>query len=245
MLRAGVREDDRLMEAANEAFTVMLIIANVLFSWRGFGDRRFFERNVFSVGEILGRGEVVRMVSSGFLHANAAHLLFNMMALYSFSIGVGTVFGFMPYLAVYFGSLLGGNLLALYIQRNNPSYRAVGASGAVCGVIYSSILLFPDSSISILFLPVAMPSWLFGILFIAVSVWGIRTGLGNIGHEAHLGGAISGILISVLLKPRLLQDRPILIMALLFLTAAFLYLMVKRPGLLRMGGGGGRRPGIR
>ncbi len=233
------------MEAANEAFTVMLIIANVLFSWRGFGDRRFFERNVFSVGDILGRGEVVRMVSSGFLHANAAHLLFNMMALYSFSVGVGTVFGFMTYLAVYFGSLLGGNLLALYIQRNNPSYRAVGASGAVCGVIYSSILLFPDSSISILFLPIAMPSWLFGVLFIAVSVWGIRTGLGNIGHEAHLGGAISGILISVLLKPRLLQDRPILIIALLSLTAAFLYVLVKRPGLLRMGGGGrgGRRPG--
>ncbi len=236
------------MEAANEAFTVMLIIANVLFSWKGFGDRRFFERHMFDVGEITGRGDIIRIFSSGFLHANVAHLLFNMMALYSFSVGVGTVFGFRSYLAVYFGSLVGGNMLALYIQRNNPEYRAVGASGAVCGVIYSSILIFPDSAISILFLPIAIPSWLFGILFIFVSVYGIRTGIGNIGHEAHLGGAISGILISIMLQPWLLRERPILALALLLPIGTFMYLLATRPGLLGIGGArrsGGRRDGRR
>ncbi len=229
------------MESANEAFTVMLMIANVIFSWKGFGDRNFFEKYLFSPGRILAGGEYQRLVTSGFLHANPGHLLFNMLALYSFSVGVGTEFGFGAYLVIYFGSLVAGNLMALYIRRNDPGYRAVGASGAVCGVIYSSILIFPGSSISILFLPIAIPSWLFGILFILVSVYGIRSGLGNIGHEAHLGGAMSGVVISILMKPHLLSRQPLLIAALLILTGGFLYLMVKRPELIRIKDRGGDR----
>ncbi|MBU8923006.1 MAG: rhomboid family intramembrane serine protease [Bacteroidales bacterium] len=228
------------MESANEAFTIMLIIANVIFSWKGFSNKTFFERYLFNTGRILGGREYIRVLTSGFLHANIGHLMFNMIALYSFSVGVGTVFGFGAYLVVYFGSLFAGNLMALYIHRNDPGYRAVGASGAVCGVIYSSVIMFPGSAISILFLPFAIPSWLFGILFIFVSVYGIRSGLGNIGHEAHLGGAMSGVVISVMIKPSLLAAQPLLIAGLLSLTGAFLYLMVKRPDLLRIKGPGSR-----
>lgn len=212
----------------------MLIAANAIFSWRGFGSRIFYERYMFHVEKILRGGEYVRIVTSGFLHANFGHLLFNMIALYSFSVGIGMRFGFKEYILIYFGSLVAGNLLALYIQKDNPDYRAVGASGAVCGVIYSSILIFPDSSISILFLPFAIPSWLFGILFIILSVYGIKTRFGNIGHEAHLGGAMSGVVISVLLKPGLLFMHPWLVTALLGLTGGFLLVMVKRPDLLKM-----------
>ena len=85
-----------------------------------------------------------------------------------------------------------------------------------------------------MFLPVVIPSWLFGIIFILISVYGIRARLGNIGHEAHLGGAIAGILISVMLKPHLLSMHPGLISALLLLTTGFLVTIVKWPGLLRI-----------
>ena len=222
------------MESANETFTIFLIIATVIFSLKGFSNRAFFEQYLFNTGKILQGGEYIRLLTSGFLHANIGHLMFNMIALYSFSLGVGTRFGFIAYLTIYFGSLIAGNLLALYIHRKHPDYRAIGASGAVSGVIYSSIIIFPNGGISFLLFPVSIPSWLFGILFILVSVYGIRARLGHIGHEAHLGGAIAGIIISVALKPRLLNAHPLLISVLLLLTAGFLVILVKRPNILRI-----------
>ncbi len=201
---------------------------------KGFSNRIFFEQYLFHVGKILGRREYIRLLTSGFLHANIGHLAFNMIALYSFSTSIGRKFGFISYLVIFFGSLMAGNLLALYIHRRDPEYRAIGASGAVSGVIYSSIIIFPYQGISVMFLPVVIPSWLFGIIFILISVYGIRARLGNIGHEAHLGGAIAGILISVMLKPHLLSMHPGLISALLLLTTGFLVTIVKWPGLLRI-----------
>ncbi|MBN2070586.1 MAG: rhomboid family intramembrane serine protease [Candidatus Krumholzibacteriota bacterium] len=222
------------MENANETFTIFLIVANVIFSLKGFSSRRFFEQYLFNVERILRGGEYIRILTSGFLHANIGHLMFNMIALYSFSLGVGARFGFLAYLGIYFGSLIAGNLLALYIHRDHPGYRAIGASGAVSGVIYSSIIIFPHGGISFLLFPVSIPSWLFGILFILVSVYGIRAKLGNIGHEAHLGGAIAGIIISVALRPRLLMAHPFLISMLLILTTGFLLILVHRPDILRI-----------
>lgn len=219
------------MNEAVEAFTVVIIVANGIFSFRGFSSRIFLEKYLFYVRGILGRNEYYRLLTSGFLHANIPHLAFNMLALYSFSQGIGRVIGILDFVMIYFGSLLAGNVLALQINRNNPEYRALGASGAVSGVIFSSILMYPHGSISFLFFPIAIPSWLFGIGFVLVSIYGIRTGLGNLGHEAHLGGAIAGVLISTMIEPRLLTSRLWLVAALIIPSAAYLYLLMKRPDL--------------
>jgi membrane associated rhomboid family serine protease len=219
------------MNEAVEAFTVVLMVANGIFSFRGFSNRLFIEKYIFHVGSILGKNEYYRLFTSGFLHANIPHLAFNMLALYSFSQGIGRVIGILDFVLIYFGSLLAGNILALQINRNNPGYRALGASGAVSGVIFASIMMYPGGSISFLFLPIAIPSWLFGIGFILVSIYGMRSGLGNLGHEAHLGGAIAGVLISLLIEPKLLLARPLLVAALIVPAAVYLILLVKRPDL--------------
>ncbi len=219
------------MNEAVEAFTVVLMVANGIFSFRGFSNRLFIEKYIFHVGSILGNNEYYRLFTSGFLHANIPHLAFNMLALYSFSQGIGRVIGILDFVLIYFGSLLAGNILALQINRNNPGYRALGASGAVSGVIFASIMMYPGGSISFLFLPIAIPSWLFGIGFILVSIYGMRSGLGNLGHEAHLGGAIAGVLISLLIEPKLLLARPLLVAALIVPAAVYLILLVKRPDL--------------
>ncbi|MCD6378906.1 rhomboid family intramembrane serine protease [bacterium] len=220
------------MEQANEAFTVMLILANGIFSYNGFRSRVFFDKHTFWAGKILQNGQYARILTSGFLHASWGHLIFNMFALYSFSIGVGTVFGFGKYIIIYFVSLIAGNLLALFIHMKDPEYRAVGASGAVCGVIFSSILLFPNNSIYFLFLPIGLPSWLFGIGFIIISIYGIKSGIGNIGHEAHLGGAITGVVLSILIDPGLASDNPALVVLLLLPMVIFLFLIIKYPAII-------------
>ena len=228
------------MNEAVEAFTVVLIVANGIFSFRGFGNRLFLERYLFHEGSILGRREYYRLLTSGFLHANIPHLAFNMLALYSFSQGIGRVVGILDFVLIYFGSLIAGNLLALQINRRNPEYRALGASGAVSGVIFASILMYPHGSISFLFFPIAIPSWLFGVGFVLISIYGIRTGFGNLGHEAHLGGAIAGVVMTTILEPGMLGARLWLVLALIVPSAVYLYILVKRPDLA-----GRRRPGKR
>ena len=227
------------MSEAVEAFAVLLIVANVIFSMRGFRSRLFIEKYLFDAGSILGRSEYYRLVTSGFLHANVPHLAFNMFALYSFSYGVGRVVGILDFVMIYFGSLIAGNLLALQIHKRDPGYRALGASGAVSGVIFASILMYPHGKIAFLFFPVGIPSWIFGAGFIMVSIYGIRTGFGRLGHEAHLGGAIAGVLISLMIDPSMFATRWWLVLLLTVPVAVYLYLLVKRPDLAGRKRGGG------
>ncbi len=222
-----------MVESA-EIVSVLIIIATVYFSYRGFTNQAFFERHIFHVERIVTDREAGRIVSCGFLHANWAHLFFNMFALYSFSVGVIQVFGIIGFLVIYFGSLVAGNLLALYIHRAHGAYRAVGASGAVSGVVFASIVAFPHGTIIFLFLPVEIPSWIFGIGFVLVSIFGIGARVGNIGHEAHLGGAISGVILALMIRPAILTMHPVIVAAIIAPMAIFLYIVAKSPGLLRI-----------
>ncbi|HUV36319.1 MAG TPA: rhomboid family intramembrane serine protease [Patescibacteria group bacterium] len=218
-----------------EIVSILIIAANGYLSYRGFSDRAFFERYIFHIERIVSYREPVRIVSSAFLHANWPHLIFNMFALYTFSAGVQRVFGIAGYLLIYFGSLVAGSLLALYIHRGHGAYRAVGASGAVSGVVFASIVAYPHSSIMFLLLPVPIPAWLFGIGFVLISIFGIGVRAGNIGHEAHLGGAIAGVVLALLLRPELATMHPWIVMAIVIPMAAFLIIAARNPALLRIG----------
>ncbi|MEL6699955.1 MAG: rhomboid family intramembrane serine protease, partial [Bacteroidota bacterium] len=159
-----------------------MILVNVLFSIQGFNRFDWKEKYIFSTERILLMREYYRMVSSAFLHANWLHLLMNMLVLYMFSPYVSYVLPVWGYVLVYFGSMIGGNLLSLYIHRNQSGYRALGASGAVNGVIFASIALFPNMTIWFF-----IPGWLFGIIYVLGSIYAIRNKRDNVGHDAHLG----------------------------------------------------------
>lgn len=215
-----------------ESAAILLIIANVLISYKGFRNFAFYERHLFETDGILKDKQYSRLLTSGFLHANWMHLIFNMLALYSFGKSVGYVFGIQDFLLIYFGSLLAGNLMALYIHRNHGDYRAIGASGAVSGIIFSSIAIFPASTISFPFIPIGIPAWLFGICYMLVTIYGIRAQYGSIGHEAHLGGAIAGVLLSIGLEPLIFKENWLVILAILLPCAGFMTLLITRPEFL-------------
>lgn len=194
---------------------VVLIIANVLVSLKGFSDTSFLERYKFQVGPIL-RGEQLRMLTSGFLHVDQAHLFFNMFGLYIFADEVIGQIGVMKFLLVYFGSLIAGSTLSLSFHKKEPYYSAVGASGAVMGIVYSAIMLNPNMQLSFIFLPVVgFPGWVFGVGYFLYSIYGMRNQVGNIGHSAHLGGAIGGFILTLALYPQIFLEnqRIILILA--------------------------------
>lgn len=205
-------------------FLLGIILANVLISIKGFNDEYFFRKFQFHVGSIRA-GEQFRMISSAFLHADVFHLAFNMIALYSFAPVVFELLGNTTFLLIYAGSLVFGSLLTMVFHGNEYNYRAVGASGAVTGIIYSAILLYPDMTIGI-FGIIPMPAYIFGIVYLLYSIYGMRTKNDNIGHTAHFGGAIGGYAITLLKEPSLFQES-LLMVILLAIPIIILFVMAK------------------
>ncbi|MDO6674974.1 rhomboid family intramembrane serine protease [Tenacibaculum sp. 1_MG-2023] len=189
---------------------IILIVANVLVSLKGFNDAVFFDRYKFQVQKILD-GEKIRMLTSGFLHVDWLHLGFNMYALYLFGKVVDSSFGTLNFILIYFASLIAGSMYSLHQYKRVPYYSAVGASGAVSGVIFSSIMLYPGMELIMLPIPVPIPGYVFGVGYLLYSIYGMKNQVGNIGHSAHLGGAIGGYLITLLLRPSVITNHTVMI----------------------------------
>ncbi len=203
---------------------IAIIVVNVLISYKGFNDLSFFRKYEFHVGSIRS-GEQIRMLSSGFLHADMTHLIFNMLTLWFFAPVVISYLGDFSFVLVYFGSLIFGSLLTMVFHKNDYGYRAVGASGAVTGVLYSAILLQPDMMLGIFFV-IPMPAYIFGILYLLYSIYGMKAKNDNIGHTAHFGGAVGGYLITLLKEPTLLVDHTLMVI-LLAIPIVILFVMEK------------------
>jgi membrane associated rhomboid family serine protease len=197
-----------------------IIIANVLISLKGFKDQLFYRQYQFHVGSIRA-GEQIRMISSGFLHADEMHLAFNMLTLYFFAPYVYEYIGNFSFLLVYFGSLIFGSLLTMVFHGNEYSYRAVGASGAVTGIVYSAILLEPR-----ILIYGFIPGYLFGIAYLLYSIYGMKSKRDNIGHTAHFGGAIGGYAITLIKYPILFQENTFEVV-LLAIPIIILFIMAK------------------
>ncbi len=217
---------------------LVLIALNVLLTWYAFQNRSRFEQGLLRIGD-LRNGQFYRLFSSGFLHVDWTHLFFNMFSLYIFAGQIEERLGDGLFILVYIVSLVGGNLLAWFFHRSNPDYRAVGASGAVSGIIFSYIVLFPQAELSLIFLPFFFPAWIYGLLFILYSIYGMGRQNDNIGHEAHLGGALSGLFITMAIEPYAAQQHPMTIIYLVVPSVVFLVILFFRPRLLAWNFGDG------
>jgi membrane associated rhomboid family serine protease len=212
-------------------FGLIILIANVIVSYQGFKDHNFLEKYSFKVDEVLIYKEYKRIVTSGFLHVGWLHLLFNMTALYSFSTNLELNLGIAKFLILYFSSLAGGSLLSLFIHRNHSDYSAVGASGAVSGLVFASIALFPGIEIGLLGV-LYIPSWAYGLLYVLVSIYGIKSQRDNIGHDAHLGGGLIGLLVAIFMVPSALEVNYFTISIILIPSMIFIYIIITKPEFL-------------
>ena len=195
------------------AAVIVIIAANVIISFKGFKDRLFFERYKFQIGPIVN-GERIRLLASGFLHVDQSHLFFNMLTLYFFADPVIRYIGVAKFLAVYFGALLAGSVFALSFHKKDPYYSAVGASGAVMGVLYAAIMLNPGMNLYMFFIPIPIPAYVFGVGYLLYSIFGMKKQWGNIGHSAHIGGAIGGYVLSILFYPSILANNKLIVILL-------------------------------
>jgi len=185
--------------------SLAVLVATVGISLVGFGSPGVIRRFAECPYEIVRQGRWFQLLSSGFLHADLGHLFMNMFTLFYFGPALEHILGGGGFLILYLGSLLAGSLLTLALRHRDPSYRALGASGAISGVLFGYVLFRPFSRIYIFLLPIGIPAVLFALGYVLVSVLGMRRRWGRIGHEAHLGGAIGGLILTILLYPGALR----------------------------------------
>ncbi len=181
--------------------TLVLLVLNVLVAvYTFFVDPSLLDRWAFKPYRFVREREYGRMLTAGFVHVGLAHLAFNMITLYFFGPLIEGLLGPARFLAVYVGSEIAANALTLARHKDDPGYSAAGASGAISGVLFSFCLFAPLELIYIFF-AIPMPAILFAVLYVAASVYASQQGGGRIAHEAHLGGALGGLVLTVLVYP--------------------------------------------
>ena len=182
---------------------LILIAATCLISWVGFKDRSFLDRWLLNPYQARRKKRLAPYLSYGFVHADFMHLLFNMITLFFF----GQVmegffrphFGGFGYYIFYLGGIVVSVLPSALLNRNNPHYATLGASGAVSAVLFAYILLQPWSLLYIYFLPV--PAILYAVFYVGYSIYLDKKGGDNVNHSAHLWGALYGVLFTIALEP--------------------------------------------
>jgi len=212
----------------NETATIAVLVITGLASFFAFQRPDIRDKWVFNPRAILADKEYYRMYTSGLIHADWMHFIFNAISFYSFAAAIERVYGPKVMLLIYGCSILGGSLLSLIIHRHHE-YRALGASGGVCGIIFASIFLLPGTAINLFFIPVGIPAYIYAVIFLVGSFFAHRKQLGNIGHDAHLGGAIVGLLVATALYPNMISAAPGMFATVLGLSLMILVTLIFIP----------------
>lgn len=186
------------------AATILTI--TLITSIRAFNDPVLKSKFIFNPVKILQGREYQRLFTSGLIHANGMHLAFNMMAFYFFAFMLEKMLGHWQFAVFYIVSLAVSDIPSLVRYKGVEGYNSLGASGAVSAIVFSAILFQPDMGIGLLFIPGYIPGWLFAILYLIISFVATFRGGGNINHDAHIWGALSGIVLTVLFQPGVVRS---------------------------------------
>jgi membrane associated rhomboid family serine protease len=181
--------------------TFVLLAANVITSLIAFAQGRpVYEQLWFEPFKVYRNERPYTIITSGFIHADWGHLLFNMISFYFFGFALEAAVGSINLLLIYFGSLVAADLPALFKYKNDVGYKTLGASGAVSGVMFGYILYEPLSRIYLFIIPVGIPAAIFGVLYLAGSYVAAKRQFDNVNHEAHFWGALAGATLTAVLN---------------------------------------------
>jgi len=182
--------------------TIILIgITCIISLFALYGNEKIYETGMLRPYRTVRKNTWYEIITSGFLHGSFTHLLVNMFVLYFFGSVMEQVLGIHHFIGIYFSGLAASSIPSIVLHRNNPNYATIGASGAVEAVLFSYIFVFPTEKLILLLLPIPIPAWLFGIAFLAYSIYEGKKGSMKINHEAHIAGAIWGILYLLFFVP--------------------------------------------
>jgi membrane associated rhomboid family serine protease len=180
---------------------LIILVITLIVSVIGLSSPSFVARSVLLPYRVAHGSGYAGLITSGFVHADVSHMLFNLITYYFFAFKLESVMGSMMFVLLYFSAMLVGGLGTVFKHRNNPEYASLGASGAVLGVLFASLLYFPRQSVSFLILPIPIPAPLFAVGYLAYSWYSSRTPRGNVNHDAHIFGALTGFVFVLVTDP--------------------------------------------
>ncbi|AWL28293.1 rhomboid family intramembrane serine protease [Acinetobacter defluvii] len=186
--------------------TITIILITVIISLIAFSNRQVMDRLIFWPPAIQQKAQYDRFISHGFIHADGMHLLFNMFTLFFFGSVIESFYrqylydlGFVLF---YMGALIFAILPSYLKHKNDSQWASLGASGAVSAVLFAYILFQPWKLIFVFFIPV--PAIVFAVLYVAYSIWSAKKGNSSINHSAHLWGAAYGVVMTIIIEPRVI-----------------------------------------
>ncbi len=203
--------------------TIILILTITVTTIYAFNHSDFYNKYSFNIGAIKNEKEYYRIITSAFIHIDYTHLIINMISLFSFAEFVEIEYSSRVIFLSFLFGVIGGGVFSLINNWKDDLYSAIGASGGVCGIIFSSIFLMESGSVYIMLIPIPVPDYIYGVSFILVSHYLMKKGTDNIGHDAHIGGAFTGIIYAISVIPWVFMQEIYLILA-MFSPFVVLYL---------------------
>jgi membrane associated rhomboid family serine protease len=195
----------------SQSITMIILVLTTIISLVSFNSPRLMDAFIFWPPAITMRHQYYRFVTCGFVHADLMHLAFNMFTLYFFGRALEMyymgILGLQHYYftILYITALIVANIPSYLKQRDNYNYRSLGASGAVCAVMFAFIMIDPWEQLA-LFGVVPMPAIIYAVLFLGYTIYMSRRGGDNVNHDAHLWGSLFGVVFTIAVRPSVVSS---------------------------------------
>lgn len=181
--------------------SALIFLFTIITSVYSFYDSGTYGKFMLHAYSVAKGKNVYQLITSGFIHKDWSHLIFNMLTYFFFAFNLERIIGHWQFGLLYFSSLILSDLPSVFRHKNDFWYNSLGASGAVCAVLFSYILFSPMTPLYIFPIPFAIPAGIYGFLFLAYTSYAGRRANDGINHDAHFYGAVAGLLITVVLNP--------------------------------------------
>lgn len=194
------------MEIVNNPIAFLIFAVTVGWSlYLIFGKKKDISNLILNPYDFYHNKKYFQIITSGFIHIDLFHLLFNMITFYFFAFQLESMVGSINFLLIYFSSMILADIPSIIKYKNEPNYNTLGASGAISGVLFSFILFEPYSGIMIFPIPIPIPAVIFGVIYLIYCQVALKKFSDGINHDAHFWGAIAGVISTIILIPNILK----------------------------------------
>lgn len=179
----------------------IIFLFTIVTSIYAFNDQGLYGKFMLHPYSVYRKSNVYTLITSGLIHGSWMHLIFNMFTFFFFAFALESTIGSLKFGIIYIIGLILSDIPSVLKHKDDFHYHSLGASGAISAVLFSYIMFYPLTTLMIFPLPIPIWAVLFGVLYLVYCYYMAKNSTDMINHDAHLFGAITGIILTILLVP--------------------------------------------